>query len=389
MIILFWVLIFTLLYSYLLYPILVAFLAAIMGKNRKELKIPAEKDLPTITLLVTAYNEESVVDAKIKNSLELSYPAEKLKLLWVTDGSNDMTPQKVANYKEVILMHSDERKGKIHAMNRAAQSVDTEIIVFCDANTYLTNDTLLHIAKHFQNDKVGCVAGEKQIIKDKETPAGTGEGLYWKYESLLKRLDYKFNTTLGAAGELFAVKKELYQPVESDTVLDDFIISLRIASNGYVVAYEPKAIAQEYPSFSVSEEMKRKIRIAAGGFQSIGRLKMLLNPFKNGRLSFQFISHKIFRWLVCPLALLFLLPVHAFVIYLYPDYLLYAYLGFGHLFIYILAIFGWIFEKSKLNLGFIYLPFYFISTNIAQLQGFMRYLKKSQSVNWERARRAR
>ncbi|PLX16577.1 MAG: glycosyl transferase [Salinivirgaceae bacterium] len=389
MIILFWILIFVLLYSYLLYPLLVGFLAIIVGKNRKELHIPDEKDMPTITLLVTAYNEEAVVDAKIKNSLELKYPSEKLKLLWVTDGSDDDTPNKVSGYNEVTLMHSEERRGKIHAMNRAAQSVETEIIVFCDANTYLTEDTLLQIAKHFQNDKVGCVAGEKQIFKDGDTAAGAGEGLYWKYESWLKRLDYKFNTTLGAAGELFAVRRELYQPVESDTVLDDFIISLRIASKGYIVAYEPKAIAREYPSFSVSEEMKRKIRIAAGGFQSIGRLKKLLNPFNNARLTFQFVSHKIFRWLVCPLALLLLIPIHAMVIYFNPEIPLYAYLGIAHAFIYVLAVFGWLFEKSKLNLSFIYLPYYFIITNIAQLQGFMRYLKKSQSVNWERARRAR
>jgi biofilm PGA synthesis N-glycosyltransferase PgaC len=388
MIVLFWSLIFLVIYSYLLYPFLMVFLASVFGKNKKKYTIPDDKDLPTITLLVTAYNEESVVDSKIENSFKLSYPKEKLTLLWVTDGSDDETPEKVAAYEQIKLMHSPERKGKIHAMNRAAESVTTDIIVFCDANTFLTEDTLLQIAKHFQDPKVGCVAGEKQIIKEGDTAAAAGEGLYWKYESWLKKLDYKFNTTMGAAGELFAVRKELYQPVESDTVLDDFIISLRIAANGKVVAYEPKAIAQEYPSFSVSEEMKRKIRIAAGGFQSISRLKMLLNPFKNGRLSFQFISHKLFRWLICPLALLFLIPVNALIIYLFPEFKIILYIGIAQLFFYLMAIFGWVFEKRKINVSFIYLPYYFISTNISQLKGLIRFWRKSQSVNWERARRA-
>lgn len=389
MIILFFSLLFVVFYSYLFYPLIIAVLASVFGKNKRNYQIPKDSELPTITLLVTAFNEESVVDAKIENSFQLKYPREKLTLLWVTDGSDDSTPEKVKKYSEIKHMHSPERKGKIHAMNRAVQSVDTEIIVFCDANTYLTEDTLLQIAKHFQNDKVGCVAGEKQIIKDEGSAAGVGEGMYWKYESWLKRQDYKFNTTLGAAGELFAVRKELYQPVESDTVLDDFIISLRIATKGYVVAYEPRAIAREYPSFSVSEEMKRKIRIAAGGFQSLGRLKILLNPFKTGRLSFQFISHKLFRWLVCPLALLLLIPVNILIIYLYPEIKEFLYLGIAQLFIYILAILGWIFEKRKLSLTVVSLPYYFISTNVAQLKGLIRYLKKSQSVNWERARRAR
>jgi cellulose synthase/poly-beta-1,6-N-acetylglucosamine synthase-like glycosyltransferase len=389
MIILFFSLLFIVLYSYLFYPVIIAILASLFGKNKKEYQIPDEDNLPAITLLVTAFNEESVVDAKIENSFKLKYPRNKLTLLWVTDGSDDSTPEKVKNYPEIVHMHSPERKGKIHAMNRAAQSVKTDIIVFCDANTYLTEDTLLQIAKHFQNDKVGCVAGEKQIIKDEESAAGVGEGMYWKYESWLKKQDYKFNTTLGAAGELFAVRKKLYQPVESDTVLDDFIISLRIAIKGYVVAYEPNAIAREYPSFSVSEEMKRKIRIAAGGFQSLGRLKILLNPFKTGRLSFQFVSHKLFRWLICPLALLFLIPVNAIIIFMYPDINAFLYLGIAQLFIYFLAFLGWIFERRKLNISIISLPYYFISTNIAQLKGLIRFWKKSQSVNWERARRAR
>lgn len=387
MIYLFWILLFLVLYSYAFYPMLLYFFGNFFGQNRKRPAQSAKDELPSITLLVTAFNEIDFVDEKIRNSKALNYPKSKLTLLWVTDGSDDGTPEKVARYTDVKLMHEKARRGKIHAMNRAAQAVESEVIVFCDANTFLTEDTLLNIARHFQHPKIGCVAGEKQIIKSQKSAAGAGEGAYWKYESLIKKLDYRFNTTLGAAGELFAVRKELYRPVEPDTVLDDFIISLRIAAKGYTVAYEPKAIAREYPSYSVSEEMKRKVRIAAGGFQSLKRLSFLLNPFKHPRLAFQFLSHKVFRWLICPIALLLLIPLHIAILWYYPDQFFYQILAVAHLLIYIIALTGWIMEQHKFPSWF-FLPYYFLSTNIAQIRGLIRYMKKSQSVNWERAKRA-
>ncbi len=388
MIYLFWILLFLIIYSYIIYPVLIFLLGSFWGKNKNTKQEIKRSDLPTITLLVTAYNEIDVVEQKVQNSYSLVYPKGKLKYLWVTDGSNDGTPEKLKQYENITLLHSDERKGKIHAMNRAATTVESDIIVFCDANTLLTKDTLLHIGKHFNNPKVGCVAGEKQIIGHDTSAAGTGEGLYWKYESWIKRFDFKFNTTLGAAGELFAVRRELYQPVEADTVLDDFIISLRIAASGYIVAYEPKAIAREYPSFSVREEMKRKVRIAAGGFQSLGRLKQIMNPFRSPRLAFQFFSHKFFRWLVCPLALIAIIPVHVLIIIKNPSDQLFIGLAIAHLLVYFLAITGWMIEKKQLRQSWLYLPYYFISTNYAQIKGLLRYLRKTQSVNWERARRA-
>ncbi len=389
MIYFFWILLILIVYSYIIYPVILFVLATLWGKNKQTNKIGGNKDLPTITLLVTAYNEVDVVDQKVQNSYSLKYPEEKIEYLWVTDGSDDGTPQKLRAYKDIKLLHSDERKGKIHAMNRAAKTVESDIIVFCDANTLLTQDTLLNIGKQFSNPKVGCVAGEKQIISDANSAAGAGEGLYWKYESWIKKYDYKFNTTLGAAGELFAVRKNLYQPVEPDTVLDDFIISLRIAAAGYVVAYEPKAIARELPSLSVHEEMKRKVRIAAGGFQSLGRLKQIMNPFKMPRLAFQFFSHKFFRWMICPLALLFIIPVHMAIIIQNPQDLIFWGLAGAHLLVYVFALTGWMMEKKQLSQSWLYLPYYFISTNYAQIRGLMRYLNKTQSVNWERARRAR
>lgn len=388
MVVLFWLLIFLILYSYIIYPVIILIAGKIFGRNKLALPLLSYENLPSMTLLVTAYNEMDVVESKVLNSKELLYAPEKITLVWVTDGSNDGTQDKVRSFDGIKVLHEDGRKGKIHAMNRAALTVDTDIIVFCDANTLLTNDTLLHIAKHFNNPEVGCVAGEKRILDIGNSAAGTGEGVYWKYESWLKQLDYRLNTTLGAAGELFAVRKELFQPVESDTVLDDFIISLRIAADGYIVAYEPLAIAAELPSYSVAEEMKRKIRIAAGGFQSLSRLLFLFNVFKYRWLSFQLISHKVFRWLICPFSMLILIPTHAAIIYLHPNNWFFIGTGILHLLVYLLAFFGWFMEKHGLKNTWFYLPYYFVSTNIAQIKGLIRQLKKTQSVNWEKAKRA-
>ena len=149
----------------------------------------------------------------------------------------------------------------------------------------------------FANPKVGCVAGEKRIaVQDKPNAASGGEGLYWKYESALKRLDYRLYSAVGAAGELFAIRTSLFEQMPPDTLLDDFILSLRIAMRGYKIAYSKEAYALESASLNMREEEKRKVRISAGGLQSVWRLRGLLNIFRYGILSFQYISHRVLRW---------------------------------------------------------------------------------------------
>ena len=236
------------------------------------------------------------------------------------------------------------------------------------------------------NPNVGCVAGEKQIVSKNTSATGTGEGLYWRYESLLKKLDSRFNVVLGAAGELFAVRKKLYSNVDNDTILDDFVISLKIVLNGYKLIYEPKATAGEFPSSSVKEEMKRKVRIAAGGFQVLSKHKELLNIFKHPKLAFQFISHKVFRWLICPFALIFIIPVNIFMVYKFTSSI-YLIILITQILAYLLALIGFIFEKFNFTTKVVALPYYFLSTNISQIRGLVRYLNNKQKVTWERSKR--
>ncbi len=375
-------------YSYLGYGILIFFMICIKRLFVK--KKPEDDGIfePDVTLFVAAYNEKEFVDKKIRNSFSLDYPKEKVKHVWITDGSNDGTPDLLKKYPKVEVHHQAARAGKIDAMNRGMEFVKTPIVIFSDGNTMLGGESIRRIVKLFRNPRVGCVSGEKRIFD--QDSAAAAEGIYWKYESTLKRWDAELYSVVGAAGELFALRTELFKPVEPDTLLDDFIISLRIAEKGYTIQYDPDAYAIENPSASIREELKRKIRITAGGVQSIIRLKELLNPFRFGILSFQYISHRVLRWTLAPLGLPVMLvctSIVAAVEGLFNFGSVYTWLFWGQIAFYLLAMLGWIIEESKINFKLVYIPYYFFIINLAVYLGFSRYIRKTQSVNWERAKR--
>ncbi len=382
---------FVVFYAYIGYGILLFILIKIKrlsGRSKKTLPDPGYE--PDVTLFIAAYNEKSFIAAKVANSLELEYPADKLHMVWVTDGSDDGTPEELKKYKGVEVHHLAQRSGKIGAMNRGMQFVKTPIVVFCDANTMLGRESIRRIVNLFSNPKVGCVSGEKRIFsKDKDAAAGAGEGLYWKYESTLKKWDAELYSVVGAAGELFAIRTELYREVERDTLLDDFIISLRVAQEGYTIQYDPEAYAIETASANVKEELKRKIRISAGGIQSVVRLRSLLNFFRYGTLSFQYISHRVLRWTLAPLALLFLIPA-GLILALnegITGFGLFSVLFWMQILFYCAALLGWYLENRSIRVKLLFVPYYFFIMNLSVFLGFKRYLKGSQSVNWERAKR--
>ncbi|QHT70338.1 glycosyltransferase family 2 protein [Rhodocytophaga rosea] len=382
---LFWLSLFLLFYSYIGYG-MVLYGLVILKRKIFPHKPLSSHTLPEVTLIVPAYNERSCIEQKIQNSLALNYPAGKLTFLFVTEGSTDGTTEYLAQYPQVTVLGGSERKGKIEAINLAMQQINTPIVVFTDANTLLNQDALLHLVKHYSDPKVGAVAGEKRILNaDKEEAAGAGEGIYWQYESLLKKLDSELYSVVGAAGELFSMRTHLYQPVEKDTLLDDFIISLRIAAQGYQVVYEPDAYAMEKPSFSIQEEMKRKVRICTGGFQSIVRLKHLLNPFRYGLLSFQYISHRVFRWTVAPLCIPVIFITNAL---LMPLSRWYEALFILQCVFYLLALTGYLLERRKFHVKALFVPFYFSFMNYTVYLGFIHYLGSKQTGIWEKARRS-
>lgn len=389
----FWVLFFILFYTYLGYALLLYVfyqLKRITSSGKRD--TDKEEFEPDVCLFVTAFNEKDYIWQKVNNSFALDYPKSKVQYLWITDGSNDGTPEMLAKYPELEIHHLPERRGKMHAMNRGMKFVNAPVVIFSDTNTVLGKQSIREIVAQFKNPKVGCVAGEKRIVeKEADVAAGAGEGLYWKFESWVKNMDAGLNSAVGAVGELFAIRSELFEDVEPDTILDDFIISLRIAQKGYKIAYTPNAYAEETASLNVNEELKRKIRIAAGGIQTIFRLKSLLNPLKFGVLSWQYFSHKVLRWTLAPISLFIIFVLNFFIVLNSGNWTL---SGFFTIFFYVqilcylLAAVGWYFENKKLRFKILFAPYYFVSINYASVCGILRYLKGKQSVNWEKSKRA-
>jgi len=392
--IIFWLFLFIVFYTYVGYAILLFILVRIKRLLKKSKSTTPVEYEPEVTLFVAAYNEKDYVEEKVLNSFSLDYPHNKVKQVWVTDGSDDGTPDLLRKYadKGVEVYHEDARGGKIGAMNRGMAFVTTPIVIFSDGNTILGEESIKRIVNLFKDPTVGCVSGEKRIRqKDKDAAAGT-EGIYWKYESKLKKWDAELYSVVGAAGELFAIRTELFQHVEKDTLLDDMIISLRVAMQGYTIQYDPEAYAIETASANVKEELKRKVRISAGGFQSIKRLLPIFNIFKYKWLSFQFFSHRVLRWTLAPLGLLILLITNSIITIQHGAFnfnSVYTYLFWAQMLLYVAALIGWFLENRHIKIKLLFVPYYFFIMNLSVYMGFRRYLKGNQSVKWERAKRGK
>ncbi len=384
--VLFWSGIFIVFYTYLGYGIVIF----VLSKIRRRKTVPdivRDDELPEVTLVVAAYNEEAFITSKVQNCLELDYPTNKLTLLFVTDGSTDRTPEILRQYSQIRLFHEDARKGKIHAVNRVMGDVKTPVTIFCDANTFLNRESIKKIVRHYQDPTVGGVAGEKRIFtKESDNASGSGEGLYWKYESFLKRKDAEVYSIVGAAGELFSIRTALYEAPAEDMIIEDFYMSLRIAARGYRFAYEPDAYATETASASVEEEWKRKVRICAGGFQAMGRLQYLLNPFRYGILTFQYISHRVLRWTLAPLALPLVFASNIALALSANPY--YALMFTLQVMFYAFGLVGYILRNQPIAIRGFFVPYYFCVMNAAVYAGLARFLRGKQSVVWERAQRA-
>lgn len=376
-------------YSYLGYGLVLWIFLKIKNLFWRSESLAADQAFePAISLVIAAYNEHDIIEQKIQNCLEIDYPRSKLHIVFVADGSNDGTPDVIRQYPEVELLFTPERLGKVAAINRAMEFIKTPFVVFCDANTFLNKESIKELVKHYRDEKIGAVAGEKKVTNNAflGDAASSGEGIYWKYESFLKALDSKFFTVVGAAGELFSIRTKLFSAVPTHVLLDDFIISMNICKKGYRVVYEPKAFASEKPSFSIREEQKRKIRISAGGFQSVLMLADLLNIFKYGRLSFQYISHRVLRWIVCPV----LLPIIFFsnvVLFFASADAVYTAILVGQIAFYIAATVGYYYASKNIKIKALYIPYYFVFMNFALYLGLKRFLGNQQSVLWDKAKR--
>lgn len=383
--ILFWIFLFIVFYAFLGYGLILFLLVKAKQFICLEKSALNPDFEPRVSLVIPCYNEADIIREKVINSLKMDYNKNKLQLFFITDGSTDNFREVLDEFPEVVLLHDDRRGGKTAAENRAMKWVNTPIVIFSDANTLLNTDAVKNIVRHFEREDVGCVSGEKRVLSDEaDTASAAGEGMYWKYESFLKKLDSELYSAVGAAGELVAFRTDLYEVLPEDTILDDFMQSMLIASKGFKIIYEPEAYALESGSASVAEELKRKIRISAGGWQSMKRLLGKITPIDQPLLFFQYLSHRVLRWTVTPFLLILIFIINLFLLdngWVYPLILA------AQVIFYSAAAVGYFLENRQIRMKLLFVPYYFCVMNYAVIAGFFRFMKGSQKGTWEKAKR--
>jgi cellulose synthase/poly-beta-1,6-N-acetylglucosamine synthase-like glycosyltransferase len=372
-----------LLYNYLLYPVGIILLARLRGGKSAHGNGGVDSALPSVTLIIAAYNEERVIEAKIRNSLETDYPRERLHILVVSDGSTDSTSQIVKRFQDqgVQSLHEPARRGKTAALNRAVARATSEIVVFSDANNMFEKNALRELVRHFSDPRIGGVCGLKQIYDSPERESSQGDSLYWKYESAIKESESRLGSITNADGEIFAVRRDLYQPVDDAVINDDAEITLVLARKGHRVLYERRAVSYEHASIRIEDDFHVKVRMVSGGFQTVARhWTFLLLP--RSWFAFSFISHKLLRWLA---------PEFMILIAVTSLWLIYRPFFFGMAMLqgifYSLALVGWLGRGGAGRHTVFYVPFYLCAMNLAALLGLWRFLTGTQTTQWRKAER--
>ena len=379
-------------YSYLGYPLLVTLLSRLRPRPRFE----EPSEWPTVTLLIAAYNEEKVIARKIENALALEYPPERLQILIAADGSEDATVEIARRYapRGVEVLHEPERAGKMAAINRAMPFARGEIVVFSDANNLYAAETLQHLVTPFGDPSVGGVSGAKTLLEEGDS-LGASEGLYWRYESFIKAQESRLGTCTGVAGEIFALRRELFVPAPREVINDDFYLMLQILKQGYRVVYQPRARSVERVSASARDEVERRSRIVAGRYQAMRYAPSWL-PWRYPLRVWQVVSHKFTRPLV-PFGMLAALLGAVWAVLrppvagerswrrLGPPFNTLA-LG-GQALFYLAALLGRYLQIPGKIGKTLYLPAFLVDSNLAALRGLWRFGRGEQSAAWQRVRR--
>jgi cellulose synthase/poly-beta-1,6-N-acetylglucosamine synthase-like glycosyltransferase len=370
-------------YGYVAYPLLLCALARLFGRRRGP---PGEVDanqLPSVALLIAAYNEQAVIEDRIRNALQLDYPREKLQIVVASDGSSDATAQIVRNHAGcgVRLIDNVHRRGKAAVLNSAITELSADILILSDANTHTDPQAARSLVRWFANPRIGAVCG-RLILKDPVSGKNV-DSLYWRYETFLKRRESDLGALLGSNGAIYAIRRTIYCPIPDQTIVDDFVIPLLAKVRfGCDIIYDPEATAAEESAPDVASEFRRRSRIGAGGWQAIGILWRLLNPLR-GWVAFTFWSHKVLRWL-CPFCLLLMLVSNAILAASSPAYgmfLAVQLLGYGA------ALAGAYAPRRTPLVRLLRLANMFVAMNAALFVGFIKWVAGWQRGTWNRTRR--
>jgi len=389
--IVFWLSVAILAYTYAGYPMVLAVLRTLRPKRHQI----DESYEPVVSIIIAAYNEEGAIAGKLENTLALDYPRERMQVIVASDGSTDRTNEIVAGYQDrrVTLLASPERTGKIATVARAVERAQGDIIVFSDATGIYSADALRAMVRHFADKRVGGVGGEVRYVAG-ESVVGEGTGAYWRYETFVKRLqsDAFSNTTI--SGAIHATRKDLFVAAPPETG-SDMIVPMSIVKNGFLVVYEPNAVASEATTVRAADETAMRVRIPVRGFASMTRSGGAMNPLKHPAIFFHVLSHKALRWmagffmltLLISNAVLALSPAAVPSVpnsALTPGPLFYQIVLAAQVAFYAAALIGY-FLRDRVKTIFT-IPYYFCLLNFTALVGFIQFLAGRRIARWEPAR---
>ncbi len=377
----FWILFILIVYCYFGYPILLSVFASC--RTRKVIK---QEIFPTISVVISVANEESVIEKKMSNLLSMDYPSDKLEILIGSDGSTDKTNDIVRNFndKRIQLIVSSQRKGKMATVNQLVQLAQNEMIVFTDARQMFDRVAFKELVFNFADPHVGCVSGEL-IFTKKEGSTAQGINLYWEYEKFMRQKESQLHSMIGATGAIYAIRRKLFVPAPTNMILDDVFTPLKIVQQGYRAIFEGQAIAYDEAANNPKEEYARKARTLAGNYQIFFVLPDIFNPLKSP-LAIQMFSHKLLRVLI-PFFLIFLLIIN----FKLRNNQFFIFILWGQILFYGMAILGSLAKKPKYAIlkpisKMCYIPYVFCLLNFSALAGFWRFVRSSQTVTWEKAR---
>jgi len=365
-------------YTYLGYPIFLYFIAQLSSRKVKKADIE-----PSVTYLISAYNEETNIRDKLKDVLSLDYPKEKLEIIVVSDASSDKTDEIVREFegRGVKLLRVEGRVGKTEVQNRAIKVAKGEIVIFSDSTTKYEKSAIRKIVRNYADPLVGAVSGRYKYYDPDQSQVGTGTIVFWDYENFIKMKQMQIRTITGCCGCIYSVRKSLYVPLPGD-IISDLVEPLKILEQGYRIVFEPEALAYETTCQKSDEEFKMRVRVISRGMRGLWYMKKLLNPFKYGFVSFQLISHKILRWFI---------PVFLFVLFFLSLFLMRKNIFYFIFFIlqlvfYFSALLGFIFEKAQKKIKIFSIPLYFCIVNAASAIALIRTLMQKRDITWETVR---
>jgi len=371
----FWLSFIFILYTYIGYPVVLYILNILFKKER--VKNSAYE--PNVSVVIAVYNEEKYIERRIRSLLSQGYPKDKFEIIIVSDGSTDTTIEKVKSFsdKTVKLFSYSPKRGKAEALNLGISKAEGEIIVFSDARQVFSEGAIKELVSNFCDETIGGVSGELELLLDEANHAGQGVGMYWKYEKLLRKLESSFDSAVGATGAIYAIRKELYEPIPTCTVLDDFWVPLQIILKGYriIFDFDAKAYDKVFPDLKI--EYDRKVRTLAGNYQAFIMIKELFNIRKN-RVFLQFISHKVFRLLI-PYALISILISNFFLAKGFYLVFLITQLSF-----YLMALACRVSSGSLHKNRLINFSNTFVMLNMAAVIGLVRFIEGAgKNIKWK------